>query len=98
MWIPARLAGASLSASGAALDLSGGSIVNPSGVTSNLQFYYAGSKAFKVSGGTGSYAMVYAPSAAINISGGAHFCGSIVGGINNSSGNTAVHYDAASAS
>ena len=90
-----NLAGASLSASGAALDLSGGSIVNPSGVTSNLQFYYAGSKAFKVSGGTGSYALVYAPNAAINISGGAHFYGSIVGSTINSSGNTAVHYDAA---
>jgi hypothetical protein len=90
-----NLAGASLSASGAALDLSGGSIVNPSAVTSNLQFYYAGSKACKVSGGTGSYAMVYAPNAAINISGGAHFYGSIVGSTINSSGNTAVHYDAA---
>ena len=88
-----NLAGASLSASGTALDLSGGSIVNPSGVTSNLQFYYAGSKAFKLSGGTGSYAMVYAPNAAINISGGAHFYGSIVGTTINSSGNTAVHYD-----
>ena len=90
-----NLAGASLSASGAALDLSGGSIVNPSAVTSNLQFYYAGSKAFKVSGGTGSYAMVYAPNAAINISGGANFYGSIIGSTINSSGNTAVHYDAA---
>ena len=90
-----NLAGAALSASGAALDLSGGSIVNPSGVTSNLQFYYAGSKSLKVSGGTGSYAMVYAPNAAINISGGAHFYGSIIGSTINSSGNTAVHYDAA---
>jgi hypothetical protein len=90
-----NLAAASLSASGAALDLSGGSIVNPSGVTSNLQLYYAGSKACKVSGGTGSYAMVYAPNAAINISGGAHFYGSIIGSTINSSGNTAVHYDAA---
>jgi hypothetical protein len=90
-----NLAGAVLSASGAALDLSGGSIVNPTAVTSNLQFYYAGSKAFKVSGGTGSYAMVYAPNAAINISGGAHFYGSIIGSTINSSGNTAVHYDAA---
>jgi hypothetical protein len=90
-----NLAGASLSASGTALDLSGGSIVNPSEVTSNLQIYYAGSKACKVSGGTGSYAMVYAPNAAINISGGAHFYGSIIGSTINSSGNTAVHYDAA---
>lgn len=69
--------------------------MNPSGVTSNLQFYYPGLKAFKVSGGTGSYAMVYAPNAAINISGGAHFYGSIIGSTINSSGNTAVHFDAA---
>jgi hypothetical protein len=39
--------------------------------------------------------MVYAPNAAINISGGAHFYGSIIGSTINSSGNTAVHYDAA---
>jgi hypothetical protein len=60
-----NLAGASLSANAPVLDLSGGSIVNPSGVTSNLQFYYAGSNAIKLSGGVGSYAMVYAPNAAV---------------------------------
>ena len=69
--------------------------MNPSGITRNLQFYYAGLNAIKVSGGIGSYAMVYAPAAAVNVSGGAHFYGSIVGSTINSSGNTAMHYDAA---
>jgi hypothetical protein len=89
-----NLAGASLNSSSPVMDLSGGSIVNPSGITSNLQFYYAGSSSIKLSGGTGSYAIVYAPNAAINISGGSHFYGSIVGSTVNSSGNTAIHYDA----
>jgi hypothetical protein len=89
-----NLAGASLNANGPAVDLSGGSIVNPTAITSNLQIYYAGSNAVKVSGGTASYAIVYVPNAPVNLSGGAHFYGSIVGNTINSSGNTAVHYDA----
>src|ERR1700686_5029493 len=90
-----NLAGASLNSSSPVMDLSGGSIVNPSGITSNLQFYYAGSSSIKLSGGTGSYALVYAPNAAINVSGGSHFYGSMIGSTINSSGNTAIHYDAA---
>ena len=90
-----NLAGASLNSSSPAMDLSGGSIVNPSGITSTLQFYYAGSSSIKLSGGAGSYALVYAPNAAINVSGGSHFYGSMIGSTINSSGNTAIHYDAA---
>ena len=90
-----NLAGASLNSSSPAMDLSGGSIVNPSGITSNLQFYCAGSSSIKLSGGAGSYALVYAPNAAINVSGGSHFYGSMIGSTVNSSGNTAIHYDAA---
>jgi hypothetical protein len=87
-----NLAGKSLSGGNAALDLSGGSMSNSSGMPSNLQFYYAGSQPIKVSGGTGSYAVVYAPNAPINVSGGSHFYGSIIGSTVNSSGNTAIHY------
>jgi hypothetical protein len=93
-----NLAGKSLSGGNAALDLSGGSMSNSSGMASNLQFYYAGSQPVKLSGGTGSYAVVYAPNAPINISGGSHFYGSIIGSTVNSSGNTAIHYPTALAS
>ena len=87
-----NLGGKSLSGGNAALDVSGGSMSNPSGMASNLQLYYAGSQPMKLSGGTGSYAVVYAPNAPINISGGSHFYGSIIGSTVNSSGNTAIHY------
>jgi hypothetical protein len=87
-----NLAGKSLSGGNAALDVSGGSMSNPSGLASNLQFYYAGSQPMKLSGGTGSYAIVYAPNAPINVSGGSHFYGSIIGSTVNSSGNTTIHY------
>ena len=87
-----NLGGKSLSGGNAALDVSGGSMSNPSGMASNLQFYYAGSQPMKLSGGTGSYAVVYAPNAPINISGGSHFYGSIIGSTVNSSGNTAIDY------
>jgi hypothetical protein len=93
-----NLAGGSLSTSSAVLDASGGSFVNPTGKTSNLQVYYAGSNAIKLSGGSGSYALVYAPNAAISISGGSHFYGSIVANTVNSSGNTAIHGDISVAS
>jgi len=93
-----NLAGAGLSASGVAMDSSGGTIINPSGKTSNLQIYYAGSNGIKLSGGSGTYALVYAPNAGISVSGGSHFYGSIIANTVNSSGNTAIHGDLSLAS
>ena len=89
-----NLGGNSLSNGNAVLDLTGGSVSNSSGVPSNLQSYYAGSRPIKLSGGAGSYAVVYAPNSPINVSGGSHFYGSIVGSTINDSGGTAIHYDA----
>jgi hypothetical protein len=87
-----NIAGASVSGN-TALDLSGGSVVNPTGVPINMQFYYGGSKATKLSGGASTYCVVYAPNSAVNLSGGTDFFGSIIGNTINMSGNTAFHYD-----
>jgi len=88
-----NIAGAALSGNNPALDLSGGSIVNPTGIPSNLQFYYGGSRGVNLSGGSQAYATVYAPSAPVNMSGGTDFFGGIIGGSISDSGGTALHYD-----
>jgi hypothetical protein len=88
-----NIAGGSLNASASALDLSGGSMVNSTGITSNVLVNYPGSNPIKLSGGTQTYTMIYAPNAPVNVTGGSHFYGSIVGNTINSSGNTAIHDD-----
>jgi hypothetical protein len=88
-----NLAGASLSGGNPAMDVSGGSIQNPSGIPANLQFTYAGSQGINLSGGSGSYATVYAPHALVNMSGGSDFFGSIIGSTITNSGGTAIHYN-----
>jgi len=88
-----NVVGASLNGGNTALDLSGGSIVNPSGIPINVQFYYGGTKATKLSGGTSTYSVVYAPYSAVNLSGGTDFFGAIIGNTVNLSGSTALHYD-----
>ena len=88
-----NIAGNSLSGGGTALDLTGGSTANASGMPSNLQFYYGGSRSVKLSGGAGNFAVVYAPNSPITVSGGSHFFGSIIGSTITLSGGTAMHYD-----
>ncbi len=90
-----NLAGAALSGSSPALDLSGGSMENTSGLPGNLQFTYGGSRGVTLSGGANSFAAVYAPNAVVNMSGGTDFFGSIIAGTLTSSGGTALHYDRA---
>ena len=88
-----NLAGASLNGASPAMDLTGGSIENPSGVPENLQIMYAGSRGMNLSGGSASYATIYAPQALINMSGGTDFFGSIIGSTVTNSGGTTMHYD-----
>jgi hypothetical protein len=90
-----NLAGASLSGANPTMDVSGGSIQNPTGIPANLQFTYAGSRGVNLSGGSGSYATVYAPNALVNMSGGTDFFGSVIGSTITNSGGTAMHYDTA---
>jgi hypothetical protein len=88
-----NLAGASLSGGNPALDATGGSIQNPSGIPAMLQFTYAGSRGVNLSGGAESYATVYAPNALVNMSGNSDFFGSIIASTLTNSGNATIHYD-----
>jgi len=88
-----NLAGNSLNGFSPAMDVSGGSIQNPSGLPANLQFAYTGSQDVNLSGGSGSYAAVYAPNALVNLSGGSDFFGAIVANIVTNSGGVKCHYD-----
>ena len=88
-----NLAGASLSGGKPAVDLSGGSIVNPTLKPSNLEFFYAGSQGVNLSGGSQAYATVYAPNAPTTMSGGTDFFGSVIAGTLINSGGTALHFD-----
>ena len=76
-----------------AIDLTGGSITNNSGVPSNLQISYGGTAAVNLSGGAASYALVDAPNATITFSGGSNWYGAVIGKTVNDSGGTAIHYD-----
>jgi hypothetical protein len=75
--------------------LSGGAIVNSSGVPSNFQIIYGGTALIKLSGGTGAAAVMYAPNSAVSISGGGEFFGAIVGKTVDNSGGSTLHYDRA---
>jgi len=78
-----------------ALNLSGGSVSNPSGIPANFQVVYGGSAGITLSGGSGSYGVVYAPNSPITMSGGSGWYGAIVGRTATDSGGSPVHYDRA---
>jgi hypothetical protein len=88
-----NLAGAGLSGSSPVLDLTNGTMENPTGIPAQLQFIYGGSQGVNLSGGTHSYALVYAPNAPIGMSGGADFFGSVNGSTVTQSGGARFHYD-----
>ncbi|MFN2406672.1 MAG: PilX N-terminal domain-containing pilus assembly protein [Pyrinomonadaceae bacterium] len=76
-----------------ALDISGGTITNSSGVPANLQIIYSGSLPMTLSGGASTAGVVYAPDSAITMSGQAPWFGSIIGRSFNNSGGAAIHFD-----
>ena len=75
------------------VDLSGGSVTNPSGVPSDFQIVYGGTGNLTLSGGSDSYGVVYAPSAPITMSGNSDWYGAIIGKSFTDSGGSAVHFD-----
>ena len=75
-----------------ALDMSGGTISNFSGLASNLTFNYAGSLPI---GGTEAFQVINAPNSPLTISGGGDIYGAIIASTVTSSGGSAVHYDRA---
>jgi hypothetical protein len=79
-----------------ALDLSGGTVTNASGIASNLVFMLASTcSSAKIDGGAGATYAVYAPNTDITISGGGDIYGAIVGNSVKDTGGAAIHYDQA---
>jgi Tfp pilus assembly protein PilX len=78
---------------GVAVDLTAGTLSNPSLSAVNFKILYAGTDLVKVSGGAGSAALVYAPSAAVFLEGSATFYGAIVGSTFRSTGGADINYD-----
>jgi hypothetical protein len=76
-----------------AIDFSGGSITNGSGVAANFQIVYGGSAPIVLSGGSSSAAVVYAPNADVTMSGHSPWFGSIVAKTLDDSGGSVVHFD-----
>jgi hypothetical protein len=79
------------------LDLSGGSVSNPSGKPPNLSIWGCGpsTTTWTLSGGSAAYFAVYAPKHAITITGGGDIYGAVIGASINNSGGSQIHYDTA---
>jgi hypothetical protein len=80
------------------LNLSGGTLVNPSGVPSNLAISSCGSGSttgWTLSGGSGAAFTVYAPNHPITVTGSGDIFGAIVGASYTASGGSKVHFDEA---
>jgi Tfp pilus assembly protein PilX len=78
-----------------ALNLSGGSVSNPTGIPANFQIVYGGSGTMTLSGGSGSYGVVYAPNSAVTMSGSSGWFGAVICNTLTDSGGSPVHYDLA---
>ena len=76
-----------------AIDFTGGSVSNPSGVPRNFQLIYGGNLPTVLSGGSSAYALFYAPNSVVSISGGSDWFGAMTVKTLDVSGNVAIHYD-----
>src|SRR5262249_30659214 len=89
-----NLAGAGLNGNNAAIDLTGGTIINTvNGKPSDLQILYAGAQPVKIPGSASSYGVVYTPNAPVTLTGGSNWFGSIIGNTVTDTGGTSIHYD-----
>ena len=76
-----------------AIDITGGAIANPSGISRNFQIIYGGSLPIALSGGSTSHAVVYAPNSDVSIHGGSDWYGAMVVKTLDDSGGVDIHYD-----
>ena len=84
-------------------DASGGSVVNTTGIASNLKLFDSLVSTYKnngtpnnpiqLSGGQQTAMAVYAPNAAVTFSGNSNFFGSVIADYVDDSGGTPIHYD-----
>jgi hypothetical protein len=78
-----------------AMDLAGGSLVNPTTTPANALIEYAGTGAISMAGNSQGYFMLYAPNAAVNLVGTSDIYGTVVGRTITESGTPGMHYDRA---
>jgi len=76
-----------------AVDFSGGTVVNSSGIPSNFQIIYGGTALIKMTGGSGASQVIYAPNSDVSIGGGGEVFGAIIGKTVANGGGSAIHYD-----
>ena len=88
-------------------DASSGTVVNTSGIASNLKLFDSfvstyksngqpnNNQAIQLSGGQQTYMAVYAPQAAVTFSGNSTFFGGVIADYVDDSGGTPIHYDGA---
>ena len=89
-----NIAGAGLSSSATAVDLTGGSVTNSSLNPANLQLLYGGTNAVKVaSGNAGAAMLAYAPNAVGSVTGSGDFYGSLIANTITDMGQGTIHYD-----
>ena len=75
------------------VDLTGGSVSNPTFVPKLFQLVYGGDGAVNVAGGAQTAMMVFAPNANVALTGGANFYGAVLGKTIQNQGGTDFHYD-----
>jgi hypothetical protein len=75
------------------VDLSGGSMGDPSGIPANLLLNYGGTGEIDLSGQADNYGILYAPNAAIDLSGHGDWFGAMVVKTLTDTGGSAIHYD-----
>ena len=83
------------SGQGDPIDLSGGTVLNATLISSNFQIQYAGSGSVNVSGGASSAGIVDTPNAPLNLSGNATWYGALIGSTITDSGGATIVYDRA---
>ncbi|HEY2545992.1 MAG TPA: pilus assembly PilX N-terminal domain-containing protein [Candidatus Acidoferrum sp.] len=75
------------------IDLSGGSVDNPSYVAAYMTINYAGTGNIKMTGGSASAAVINAPNASVTLTGNSDFYGSVIGNTITDTGSGTIHYD-----
>lgn len=79
-----------------AMNLSGGTVSNMTGIPANLTFNYGGSLPIDISsGGTQAFEVINAPNSPLTISGGGNIYGALIAFTVTNSGGSSVHYDRA---
>jgi filamentous hemagglutinin len=83
------------SGQGSPINMSGGTVLNATMISSNFQIQYAGTGSVTLSGGASSAGIVDTPNAPLNLSGNATWYGALIGSTITDSGGATICYDRA---